>query len=273
MAFFQFQKKTWNLVIACCLTALVSCDLFEYHPYAGNLQFKDLTAQNVARIKSLEATYANQPSFRFALIADTQGFFAETADLVKDINSREVAFVLHAGDLTNYAFTDEFERMHQALAKLRAPYVTVIGNHDCLGDGDKIYTRLYGPLDHSFTFLQNKFIFLNTNYLEFFNDAVPDVAWLERELQSASAGVVNKFVISHISPHNLEANRSKEQIIAQLMRQHDVRLSLHGHTHGYRDEEPFNDGIRYVTSASANKRNYVLITVTGNKATYEKIDY
>lgn len=273
MHLLPFRDGFFKLTLVLFLLAVSGCDLVDYHPYAGNLEFKDLTAQNVARIKALESTYANRPSFQFALIADTQGFFAETEDLVQDINRRNVAFVLHGGDLTNYAFTDEFERMHRALAKLQAPYVTVIGNHDCLGDGDKIYQEMYGPLNHTFTFLQNKFIFLNTNFLEFFDDAIPDVNWLEQELQNTPATVVNKFVVAHIAPHNLEANRNKEQAVASLMRQYNVRLSLHGHTHGYKDEEPFNDGIRYVTSASANKRNYVLVTVTGNQATYQKIDY
>lgn len=262
-----------RITFALFFLSLSACDLMDYHPYAGNLEFKNLTADNVAKIKALEAAYATRPSFQFALIADTQGFFEETEDLVKDINNRNVAFVLHGGDLTNYAFTDEYERMHRVLAKLQAPYVTVIGNHDCLGDGDKIYQEMYGPLNHSFTFLNNKFIFLNTNFLEFFDDAIPDVTWLEQELQNAPANIVNKFVVAHIAPHNLEANRNKEQAVATLMRQYNVRLSLNGHTHGYKDEEPFNDGIRYVTSASANKRNYVLVTVTGDQATYQKIDY
>ncbi len=259
----------FTLLIFCS----AGCDFIDYHPYAGNLEFKNLTAQNVAKIKALEEKYASQPSFQIAFISDTQGFFEETADMVKDVNRRNVAFVLHGGDLTNYAFTDEFERMHRALAKLQAPYVTVIGNHDCLGDGDKIYLKMYGPLDHSFTFLQNKFILLNTNYLEFFDGSVPDVNWLERELQNAPANVVNTFVLSHIAPHNFEANPNKKQAVADLMRKYDVRLSLHGHTHGYRDEQPFDDGIRYVSAASANKRSYVLITVTGDQATYQKIDF
>jgi 3',5'-cyclic AMP phosphodiesterase CpdA len=253
------------------LFLLSGCDLFEYHPYAGNLDYKNLTAQNVSRIKSLEASYTVRPSFQFVLTGDTQGYFAETEDMVKDINARNVAFVLHAGDLTNYAFTDEYERMHEALSKLKEPYVTVVGNHDCLGDGDKIYKEMYGPLNHSFTFGPNKFILLNTNFLEF-DESVPDVNWLEQELQTP-AGIVNKFVVSHIIPNNSEANPAQEETYVNLLRKYNVRLSLHGHTHNYTASQLYNDGIPYVTTAAALKRSYVLVTVTGSQATYEKIDF
>ncbi|WP_066623344.1 metallophosphoesterase family protein [Rufibacter roseus] len=254
------------------IIALPSCDLFEYHPYSGNLKFKNLTAENVAKIKALESYYADKPSFQFAFISDTQGFFAETEDLVQDINRRNVAFVLHGGDLTNYAFTDEFERMHRALAKLQAPYVTVIGNHDCLGDGAKIYRNMYGPLNHTFTFNQNKFIFLNTNFLELNSDAVPDTNWLEEELESAPENI-NKIVVSHVPPNDAVANKEKEQAIAELLRQHKVLLALNGHIHRYRAEQTYDDGVWYVSSASADKRGYVMVTVTGDKASFENIDF
>ena len=254
------------------VSAFSACDAFQYHPYAGNLEFKGLTAENVAKIKALEEQYAARPSFQFALISDTQGFFSETADLVQDINGRDVAFVLHAGDLTNFAFTDEFERMHRALAKLEAPYVTVIGNHDCLGDGVKTYGEMYGPLNHSFTFGPNKFIFLNTNYLELHSEDVPDVPWLEQELRQAP-GIVNKIVVAHIPPDDVVANQSKEQAVASLLRQHQVPLFLHGHIHRYRAEELYQDGVWYVSSASADRRSYVLVTVAGDQVTYEKTDY
>lgn len=252
--------------------SLTACDAFEYHPYAANVKFKNLTAENVAKIKALESTYETKPSFQFAFISDTQGFFAETADLVEDINNRNVAFVLHGGDLTNYAFTDEFERMHQALANLQAPYVTVIGNHDCLGDGVKLYQKMYGPLNHSFTFGQNKFVFLNTNYLELYNEAIPDLNWLDQELEN-TAGILNKFVIAHIPPNDAVANLNKEQAFAKLNKEHDIRLFLHGHIHRHKAEEIYSDGILYVSSASADKRSYILVTVTGEQVTYEEIKY
>lgn len=250
---------------------LSSCDAFQNHPYEGKLEFKDVTAENVSRIKALEARYDAQTPLRFAFTSDTQGFFDETEDMVKDMNTRDIAFVLHGGDLTNYAFTDEFERMHRVLSKLKVPYVPVIGNHDCLGDGDKVYKEMYGALDHSFTFGANKFIFLNTNFLEF-DESVPDIGWLEKELQTP-AHILNKFVISHMVPSNQEANKAKEHAYAYLMRKYGVRLSLHGHTHYYRVDQPYNDGITYVTAAASQKRSYVIVTVIGSQATFEKIEF
>ncbi|RNI28751.1 metallophosphoesterase family protein [Rufibacter latericius] len=261
--------RTW---LALSLLFLLSaCDMFQYHPYAGNLEYKDLTAENLSRIKALEPQYDSEKPLKFALTGDTQGYFEETEDMVKDMNSRDIAFVLHAGDLTNYAFTDEYERMHEVLVKLKMPYVTVIGNHDCLGDGDKLYKEMYGPLNYSFTFGRNKFILLNTNFLEF-DESVPDINWLERELQTP-ANIENKFVISHIIPDNSEANRAQEQAYVSLMHKYDVRLSLHGHTHNYSAKELYQDGIPYVTTAATLKRSYVMVTVAGNQATYEKIDF
>jgi 3',5'-cyclic-AMP phosphodiesterase len=253
------------------LVSFSSCDLFEYHPYEGDVAYENLTAENVARIKALESTLPAQAPLRFAFISDTHNFFKEKEALVKDINQRNVAFVLHGGDITNYAFTDEFERSHQALSKLNAPYVTVIGNHDCLGDGDKVYKKMYGPLNHSFTFKNNKFIFLNTNFLEF-DSSVPDLDWLQRELQTP-AEITNKFVIAHIAPDHGEANAAKVMGYASLMRQFNVGLSLHGHVHGYTVRQPFNDGITYLSVASANKRSYVIITIANGQISHELIHF
>ncbi|MGV3538286.1 MAG: metallophosphoesterase family protein [Rufibacter sp.] len=266
--FFQWLQG-WVLVT--CLQLLSACDLFEYHPYEGNIEYRDLTAKNVARIKELEKTFDPATPLYIAFISDTQGFFKETEDMVKDINQRNVHFALHAGDLTNYAFTDEYERMHEVLSKLKVPYVTVVGNHDCVGEGKKLFQRMYGPFDYSFTFQQNKFIFLNTNFLEF-DEAVPDLEWLEKELQEAP-GITNKFVASHMAPDNGEANPGKEQAYARLMRNYNVKLSLHGHTHNYKAAQLYHDGITYVTTPAADKRSYVLIKVLGKQVTFEKIDY
>jgi 3',5'-cyclic-AMP phosphodiesterase len=267
----MLRRFTRQVALSFLFLSLSGCDAFQNHPYEGKLEYKNLTAQNVEWIKALEGQYNPQTPLRFAFTADTQGFFAETEDMVKDMNNRDIAFVLHGGDLTNYAFTDEFERMHRVLAKLKVPYVTVIGNHDCLGDGDKVYKEMYGPLNHSFTFGPNKFIFLNTNFLEF-DESVPDLGWLEKELQTP-ATITNKFVISHIIPNNGEANKAKEQAYASLMRKYGVRLSLHGHTHNYIAKQLYNDGIQYVTTAASQKRSYVLVTVQGTQATFEKIDF
>jgi Icc protein len=253
------------------LAFLSSCDLIDYHPYAGNIDYKNLTQENLHRIKELEASYSTATPLRFAFTGDTQGYYTETEDMVADMNRRDIAFVLHAGDLTNYAFTDEFERMHKALSKLKVPYLTVVGNHDCLGEGKKLYQRMYGPFDYSFTFAQNKFIFLNTNFLEF-DDKVPDVTWLEQELKNAP-GTPNKFVISHMAPNNSEANPNKEQKYASLMRQYDVQISMHGHTHNYRLEDLYKDGIPYLTVDAALKRSYMLVTVIGSTITLERIKF
>ena len=51
-------------------------------------------------------------------------------------------FVIHTGDLADFGMRSEFERQRDILNKLHVPYVTILGNHDCLATGETIFRMI-----------------------------------------------------------------------------------------------------------------------------------
>lgn len=91
----------------------------------------------------------------FAIIADSHvtwsGGKATSVlkEIVADINSRSVDFVIHAGDEANMGRLDQLEPCRDAMNELRAPYYTIPGNHDgCWSEsGGTDFSRVFGS-DH-----------------------------------------------------------------------------------------------------------------------------
>lgn len=66
---------------------------------------------------------------------------------------------------------------------LHVPYVAIIGNHDILGCGDKIFEQLYGNQNYSFIVNRIKFLCLSTNALEYdYSHPIPDFNYIQSEL-------------------------------------------------------------------------------------------
>ncbi|WP_439882044.1 metallophosphoesterase family protein [Pontibacter sp. MBLB2868] len=250
-----------------------ACEEFEYSPYEVRLNEneKDINLRNIQRIEALDIS--PEGSYSFILTADVQGFYEETDALVKDIawHHADAAFVLVGGDLTDFGLAKEFKMIHKDFNSLPMPYVAVIGNHDAVNNGQEVFSAMYGDYNTSFTIGNSKFILLNTNYIEF-DKKVPDLDWLEREL-AASEGYENVFVVSHIPPENEEFGAENTTRYHKLLSQYKVTYSLHGHNHNFKAYAPYDGTVPYVQTTTAEKREYLLFTVEGDKAHYERITF
>ena len=71
-------------------------------------------------------------------MGDSQRWYDETEDFVKEINKRnDIDFVIHGGDMSDFGLTKEFLWQRDIMNGLNVPYVALIGNHDCLGTGSR----------------------------------------------------------------------------------------------------------------------------------------
>ena len=85
---------------------LCGCNVIDVHPYDCNIKGeRDINRRNTIRI---EQALVGKKEFTFAFISDTQRWYDQTEKAVSDINGREVDFVLHGGDLTDFGITKEF---------------------------------------------------------------------------------------------------------------------------------------------------------------------
>lgn len=250
------------LIATLLAVCLASCEgLFQYSPNEVRLdeQEKNLNGKNIHKILALQP----RKNFRFILIGDTQRFYEEVDDFVASVNGLDdIAFVIQAGDLSDFGLTKEFRWMNDRLGKLKMPYVVVIGNHDMLANGEKIYGQMYGPQNFSFTYSGTKFVCLNTNSNERgFDGTIPDMAWLTKELTD-TLNFESAFVVSHMPPFDVNFDKRMEQPYAHLMTSSKkIQMSLHGHQHIASRSAPYGDGFEYLVAGAAKKREYYIITV------------
>ncbi|WP_040495279.1 metallophosphoesterase family protein [Fulvivirga imtechensis] len=264
------RRSLYTILILLCVT-LQAC--FEYNPNQIILEDdeKDLTAKNIAKLQ--ETTPSE--TIRFVFMGDTQRFYDESDDFVKSVNQlANIDFVVHGGDISDFGLVQEFKWIHEIMSGLKVPYLTVIGNHDLLANGRKVYREMYGELDYTFEYGNYRFIMLNTNSREFnFNGTVPDLMWLKQQLEDNTANK-KTVVMSHIPPFDGDFDPNLEQEYAQLLAEDpNVELSLHAHRHSFFDNEYYDDGTRYFVTTSMQKRGYIVVTMSSQETQIEVINY
>lgn len=236
-------------------------DAWEYSP---NQKFdknspRDLNAKNLDRLYST----VNDDTITIAFVGDSQRFYNEVDKFIEKSNSiKSIDFVLLAGDISDFGLLQEFEWIADRLSKLDKPYLMVIGNHDIVANGEEVYKRMFGPPNQSFVYDSVKFILHNTNSLEYRGNSVPDLDWLSKEL-SQSEDVKYQIAVSHIPPYsNSDFKEDLEVPYTRLFAETpNLLASLHGHVHNHRDHFPYQDGVRYLTSYSFDKRSFVILKI------------
>ncbi|MBR5102116.1 MAG: metallophosphoesterase [Muribaculaceae bacterium] len=254
--------------------ALVGCDLLDNHPY--DVAKSDSPRINEVNAKKIERACDTKTTLVIAVISDTQGWYDETLDFVRDVNKRkDVDFVIHLGDFTDYGSAREFEWQRKILDKLNVPYVCDLGNHDCLGTGLSTYRYLFGPIDYSFIAGRVKFLMLNTNALEFdFTAQIPDLNFIEDECESRRDEFDRTVVTMHGKPYSdVFDNNLAEAFQNIITRLPGLMFCLNGHNHKAELNDIFGDGIIYYQTPSIDKRQYYLFTITPTGYSYETVNY
>jgi Icc protein len=263
--------KKYSISLLCFL--LFSCkDLFQFNPNQIVLKDseKDLNNKNVQRIQSLPVL----DTLRFILMGDTQRWYDESVDFVASANQqRNISFVIHAGDISDFGLTQEFKWINEIMIKLKYPYVTVIGNHDIVANGPDVYTKMYGALDYAFEFGDHKFIFVNTNSLEYGLDgSTPNLPWLRSELANNPRNKHN-VVIGHVPPFDADFDKNLEKEYAKILAEGHVKFTLYGHQHAYKDGVFYDDGVHYYLTTNVGARGYLVISTWNNGYSVDKVNY
>jgi len=264
-----------SLVLSCFL--FTGCEQFDFNPYDVRLQLEeqDLNKKNLEKITAPPIHPGD--TLRFAVISDTQRFYDELEACVTAINKHsaqieKIDFVINNGDLTDYGLAEEFKWSYARTKKFNMPYLAVIGNHDCVAKGQQVYEAMFGPTDFTMQVARYRFIFLNTNSLEYAQPLVPDINFM-RGAFGDTAAYDQAFVISHVPPFDAEFDRNKTAAFAALIRQNKVSLAIHGHQHSFRFTRPFKDGQGYLITGDLQERAFYVVTAIGKKASFKKIDF
>jgi Icc protein len=256
-----------SLPLLLSATLLTGCDLLEFSPNDHHVpeEFTNLTNKNVARLQA--RPLAPGDTLRFVFTGDSQQFYDEAEALVSSVNQQPgISFLVVAGDISDFGLAREMRWVDEKLRRLSVPYVTVIGNHDLVGNGREAYQHIYGALDYSFVYGDTKFILADTNGREYnFNEQVPNMPWLTSQLRNQE-GARRQVVICHVPPDNDDFDPALRQPFVQALNQtSNLVFAMNGHNHSYRIGQPFADGVTYINSDAFSERNYMVVTVWGDK--------
>ncbi|WP_256009017.1 metallophosphoesterase family protein [Desertivirga xinjiangensis] len=255
------------------LLGISGCDNLEYSP---NQAFDKNTPTDLNN-KNLDKLFAApaDDTIRFVVAGDTQRQYKNTRDLVNTVNKiPNIDMLLLAGDISEFGLLEEMEQINELLEKLTIPYITVVGNHDFVGNGDQVFKRMFGKLNFSFVYHGTKFICHNTNSREFkFNGRVPDLNWLTEEFLP-EPGVDNYVAIAHILPLSWDFDVSlTEQYINVINGNPKTRAAFYAHDHSYSIHYPHNQNIPYVVTNAMINREFLLVEIINGTLSYKNIKY
>ncbi|WP_242510010.1 metallophosphoesterase family protein [Hymenobacter persicinus] len=247
--------------------SLSGCEMLEFSPndFRSPDDEKDLTAKNLERLRQQPLPAGD--TLRFVFTGDSQRFYDEAKDLVASVNQQPgIQFLVVAGDISDFGMGREMRWVNEHLRKLKVPYVTVVGNHDSVGNGREAYQHIFGPLNYSFVYGDTKFIMVDTNGREAnFDGSTPNMSWVRQQLSDLS-GARRQIVISHVPPQDADFDPTLTDAYAGALRTTPkLVFEMNGHRHDFGVSQPFNDGVNYVNSYGFEKRAYVILTVWGDK--------
>lgn len=213
-------------------------------------------ALNASNMRALQHVSVDIP--RFVAIGDSHAAYDDLARTLARIASRDdIHFVAHLGDFGDVGLLKEFEWTQEALERAEKPTFVVLGNHDSLSSGRAIYRQLYGPYDFSFDWGGVKWIFFNSNTLDF-DDAVPNRDWLRRELADRAPSQA-AVLVTHRPPESAE-NGAAAAFYQDLLAHHDVALWVHGHGREFR-YRTLNGTPVLQCSSFADAKTYAVVTL------------
>lgn len=148
-----------------CLVLLSSCSkMIDYSPYDIDIERTTLNNTNTEIIST--NILKSKDTLKFAVISDSHKWYDQLHEAVNSINEQDgIHFVVCLGDITNWGNAQEYEWYLSEVKRLKYPIITLIGNHDYLGNGSKVYKRMFG--DTNFTFKVEDYTFI----------AFDDVVW------------------------------------------------------------------------------------------------
>lgn len=284
-----------NIGISCLLAIvclLSGCDRFEYHPYSVKIHGRNDI--NTTTITQLESAGIKAP-FKFAFITDTQGSIDEMEEALDIIARRsDIDFIINGGDITDFGLPKEFEWARDRLDAYGIPYLTVIGNHDCLANGEDTFNYLFGPENFSLNIDHVHIVGLNTVALEYdYSKPVPDFNFIENDIEAVNDinsahpdSLTHTIIAMHSRPYDEQFNNNVAkpfnhyiELYPGMNRTTDDKAErlngfcINGHNHFTSISDIFENGIMYYQCANMGKRTFFIFTITEDGYEHETIEF
>jgi len=260
------------------LTFLVfyGCGRLEYSPNQifDKYSPRDLNAKNLSRLYELQDT--TDDTIRFVLTGDTQRAYDQAARLVKVVNRYEkLDFVFLNGDISDFGLLQEMKIMAEVYDGLKVPYISIIGNHDLVANGQAVFERMFGARNFSFIYKDVKFVCHDTNSREYhFDKTAPDLPWLTQEL-AGGADIAGIIGISHVPPVSDDFDQDMRQAYESMIVDHPKYLAnFHSHVNSHSISYPQNGAVPFIISNAVINSEFLYVEVIHDKLVrYENVAY
>lgn len=263
------MRKTFQLAALAILLGVTGCNKFEYDPN----QSVDSQSGEQLNYHHQNLLTGEDSVITIALTGDTHIDYGNTEKVVEAINKTPgIDFTIHTGDLTDNGILQQYKWTEERLRKLYKPYFAVVGNHDIVGKGERVYREMYGKTNFSFVYQGVKFIFFNSNSREYgFKNKVPDLEWVSAEMQHD--GSFNRVVlISHVPYFNYDFDQSFKTPYLKLLKdnasKNNIIASFNGHMHDPMVEPAAVSGVMHICPGSVNRHSFTVVTIKGNQISY-----
>ena len=232
----------------------------------------------VSTMDGVVACLSYTPTLTFAVLSDTHlGSFDYAWDdinqAIDDINRNpDIAFVVVAGDITEFGTDKEIEATRSVLERLSKEYLFVPGNHDTnwSENGCTSFDKIMGGSQFSYKYHGILFLGISSGpYMRMGNSQAPreDIEWLRKQLAATDVHTPIVFVIH--APLGRGVSNSDE--IIDLLKTRNIQLVISGHTHNNRVLD--YEGIPGVTVRSNLRREdpcggYTIVTIENDQVTF-----
>ena len=220
-------------------------------------------------------------AFSFAVFGDNRENLKIFSEVLDKLNhDPDITFAVNTGDMVMHGRKAEYERYIQLTKKCKVKIYPVMGNHDAVAGGYKIFAKYFGPNYYSFNYENAHFIVLDNSFRGTFDRRQYD--FLISELKANQGKPI--FVFFHkpvfdpseIYPDYIMSERQTAKDLIGIFSKYRVRYVFSGHIHGYGRAE--RDGVVYIVTAGAGAplylprwmggfNHFVKVTVEGDKIT------
>lgn len=221
-----------------------------FFPFAENTEISPHLNQDL--IKNLQKKDIKD-EFSFVVLGDNRdgnNIFEKLLIKINNIEPKPL-FIINTGDLVSKGKFSEYENFLKLIEKSEIPILTVPGNHDYIGEGEKFYLQIFGEPDYYFDLGGCRFIILD-NARGILTDE--QLKWVEKLLKTN----LIKFVFIHMPPNygvwKVHCFQIKSKEFMELMEKYKVDYVFCGHIHAYHTEEV--NGVKYVITGGAGAPLY-----------------
>ncbi len=227
---------------------------------------------NIEAVDSIHSASKEEfEPFTIGLISDSHTWYDQFEQQIDYLNQQDsIDFSVHLGDFTLSGIYREFIWFYDVSSKLRHPFITVIGNHDYLSNGESIYEEMFGPFNFTLEYNNCLFVFMDDVIWEK-NVVDPDFEWLESALKD-SEKYQYRFVFSHIPPWSEDFSIGNQYYFEMLLNKNNVDLSIHGHNHKYEYKEKGEGKTNHLIVPSSNTKEVLFLHVDEDGYTIQR-DY